>query len=539
MKFLNSLNPNLLLALGIAAVVAVTTASWLWIQEPKYRVLFSNFSDKDGGAIVAALEQMNIPYKIMESGAAIMVPGEQVHQVRLRLASMGLPRGGNVGFELMEKQGFGVSQFVEQVNYQRALVGELERSIQAISVVENARVHLAIPKSTVFVRDQQKPSASVLVKMQAGRTLEPQQVSAILHLMASSVAGLTTANVSIVDQNGNLLSDMSKKSNANQLDASQLKYIEDLQKSIAMRVESIITPLVGVKNVHAQASVEIDFAMQEQAEEIFKPNKNPDVAVVRSQQINESAAGTGANASGIPGALTNQPGQNATAPLETNDPNATVGGVAPNPVNANPSSKNTTVNYEVDKTVRYTQKSTGGIKRISVAVVVNQKQVLDSTNRIISRSLTEDEKKQINELAKQAMGFNEARGDSISVVNSPFAPVRQEELAAIPIWKNTEYIEAVKSGGKLLLGILVLFFLYQRALKPMVKKLLAGGNRPVVLGPEEYPVAMVGTTDARVPMPVPETKYAQNLTQARAMATQNPKAVANVVTSWVSNPNEG
>ncbi len=538
MKFFNSLNPNLLLALGIAAVVAVMTAFWLWSQEPKYRVLFSNFSDKDGGAIVAALEQMNIPYKIMDSGAAIMVPGEQVHQVRLKLASMGLPKGGNVGFELMEKQGFGVSQFVEQVNYQRALVGELERSIQAISVVENARVHLAIPKSTVFVRDQQKPSASVLVKLQAGRTLEPQQVSAILHLMASSVAGLTTANVSIVDQNGNLLSDTSKKPNSNQLDASQLKYIEEMQRSIALRVESIITPLVGLKNVHAQASVEIDFASQEQAEEIYKPNKNPDVAVVRSQQINESAPAAGANASGIPGAITNQPGQNATAPLNT-DPNATVGGVAPNAAGASPSSKNTTVNYEVDKTVRYTQKSTGGVKRISVAVVVNEKQELDKNNKIVFRPLNEDEKKQINELAKQAMGFNEARGDSLSVVNTPFAPVKTEELAEIPIWKNTEYIEAVKSGGKLLLGILGLFFLYQRALKPMVTKLLAAANRPDVLEREEFPLATSGATDVRVPAPIPETKYAQNLTQAKQLAKQNPKAIASVVTSWVNNPNEG
>ena len=538
MKFLNSLNPNLLLALGIAAVIAVMTVFWLWSQEPKYRVLFSNFSDKDGGAIVAALEQMNIPYKIMESGAAIMVPGDQVHQVRLKLASMGLPKGGNVGFELMEKQGFGVSQFVEQVNYQRALVGELERSIQAISVVENARVHLAIPKSTVFVRDQQKPSASVLVKLQAGRTLEPQQVSAILHLMASSVAGLTIANVSIVDQNGNLLSDTSKKPNSNQLDPSQIKYIEDMQRSIAMRVESIITPLVGLKNVHAQASVEIDFASQEQAEEIYKPNKNPDVAVVRSQQINESAGGAGANASGIPGAITNQPGQNATAPIAT-DPNATVGGVAPNAAPQTPTSKNTTVNYEVDKTIRYTQKSTGGIKRISVAVVVNEKQELDKSNKIVSRPLNEDEKKQINELAKQAMGFNEARGDSLSVVNTPFAPVKAEELADIPIWKNTEYIEAVKSGGKLLLGIVGLFFLYTKALKPMVTKLLAAANRPDVLPPDNYPVATSGATDVRVPVPVPETKYAQNLTQARQMAKQNPKAIANVVTSWVNNPNEG
>ena len=537
MNFLNGLNPKIILALGIAAVVAVMTAFWLWSQEPKYRVLFSNFSDKDGGAIVAVLEQMNVPYKIVESGGAIMVPSEQVHQVRLKLASMGLPKGGNVGFELLEKQGFGVSQFVEQVNYQRALVGELERSIQAISVVENARVHLAIPKSTVFVRDQQKPTASVLVKLQAGRTLDTQQVSAILHLMASSVAGLTTANVSIVDQNGNLLSDEKKKSNSNQMDPGQIKYIDDMQKSIASRVQAIITPIVGAKNVLAQASVEVDFATQEQAEEIYKPNKSPDAAVMRSQQINETSAAGAAGAGGVPGALSNQPGANPTAPI-TNDPNATVGAAQdPNAANS-PMTKNTTVNYEVDKTVRYTQKTTGGIKRISVAVVVNEKQELDKDNKVISRPLSEEEKKQITDLAKQAMGYSESRGDSLSLVNTPFAPVKLEELGEIPIWKNTEYIEMAKSAGKMLLGVVVLLFLYQRALKPMVAKLLAPPRKVEVLDPVSR--EQIATGDEQLEMDVPRAipSYQQNLSQAKLLAKQNPKVVASVVTSWVSG-NEG
>lgn len=538
MNFLSGINPKILLALGIAAVIAVMTAFWLWSQEPKYRVLFSNFSDKDGGAIVAVLEQMNIPYKIVESGAAIMVPAEQVHQVRLKLASMGLPKGGNVGFELLEKQGFGVSQFVEQVNYQRALVGELERSIQAISVVENARVHLAIPKSTVFVRDQQKPTASVLLKLQSGRTLDPQQVSAILHLMASSVAGLTTANVSIVDQQGNLLSDESKKTNSNQMDPGQIKYIEEMQKSIASRVQSIITPIVGAKNVLAQASVEIDFGTQEQAEEIYKPNKSPEAAVMRSQQINETTGSAANGGGGIPGALTNQPGTNPTAPVTT-DPNATVGAAPdPNAAASSPITKNTTVNYEVDKTVRYTQKTTGGVKRISVAVVVNEKQELDKDNKVVSRPLSEDEKKQITDLAKQAMGFNEARGDSLSLVNTSFAPVKVEDLGEIPIWKNTDYIETAKSVGKMLFGLIVLFMLYQRALKPMVAKLLAPSQRPDVLDREvlDQQALIDELPQADLKRAIPS--YQQNLSQAKLLAKQNPKVVASVVTSWVSG-NEG
>ncbi|MDP2248273.1 MAG: flagellar basal-body MS-ring/collar protein FliF, partial [Nitrosomonadales bacterium] len=194
-----------LLAIGAAAVIAFMAVVWLWSQQPDYRVLFSNYSDKDGGAVVAALEQMNIPFKFSEGGSAIMVPSNHVHEARLKLASQGLPKGGNVGFELLENQKFGVSQFVEQVNFQRALEGELERSIQSVDTIQVARVHLAIPKASVFTRDQKKPTASVLLNLHAGRSLDKRQVSAIVHLVASSVSDLPIANVTVVDQNGNLL----------------------------------------------------------------------------------------------------------------------------------------------------------------------------------------------------------------------------------------------------------------------------------------------------------------------------------------------
>ncbi len=530
MNFFSGINRKILLALGIAAVIAVMTAFWLWSQEPKYRVLFSNYSNKDGGAIVAVLEQMNVPYKISDSGAAIMVPSDQVHQARLKLASMGLPKGGNVGFELLENQRFGVSQFVEQVNYQRALVGELERSIQAISVVENARVHLAIPKATVFLRDQQRPTASVLLKMQPGRLLEPQQVSAIIHLVASSVPNLPTENVSIVDQNGELLSDINKKNRPNQVDPSQLKYIEDLQRSIVNRVVAIITPIVGMQNVQAQASAEVDFATQEQAEEIYRPNKKSDTAVIRSEQTNETSGASPAAASGVPGALTNQPGANATAPVN-GDPNGTVGGVDPAATATTPSQKNVTVNYEVDKTVKYSQKTTGGIKRLTVAVVVNEKQELDKDGKIISRALTEDEKKQVTDLAKQAMGYNEDRGDSLSVVNAAFAPVKVEEIGEVPIWRNSGYIEMAKDTAKLIMGLVVLLILYKKALKPMVAKLLAPAPaRTDVYGAE---LSTPQNSDGQT-LQIPAQGYQQNLHQAKLLAKENPKMVANVVTSWVS-----
>ena len=425
------LGGKLLLLAGAAAVIAVMAVFWMWSQQPDYRVLFSNYADKDGGAIVASLEKMNVPYKFSESGTAILVPAAQVHQARLKLAAEGLPKGGNIGFELLENQKFGVSQFVEQVNFQRALEGELERSIQSIGAVDVARIHLAIPKPSVFVRDQLKPTASVLLNLRPGRTLDPQQVSAIVHLVASSIPDLPTTNVTVVDQNGNLLSDISKKTGINNLDPAQLKYVEELQQSIARRVEAIIAPIVGAKNVHAEASAEVDFSSQEQAAEIYKPNQKPEDAVVRSMQSNESASNAGdANASGIPGALSNQPPAPATAPVAS-AANATPDINTMSASNISPfnTQKNITTNYEVDKTVRYVQQPMGGVKRLTVAVVVNNIQTTDKSGKVSNRALTDAEKKQINDLAMQAMGFSKERGDSLTVVNSSFAGEKPEAVS--------------------------------------------------------------------------------------------------------------
>jgi len=537
LNLLKGINNKILLAAGSAAVIAVMAAFWMWSQEPNYRVVFSNFSDKDGGAIVAALEQMNVPYKLAEGGGAIMVPSDQVHQARLKLASMGLPRGGNAGFELLENQKFGVSQFVEQVNFQRALEGELEKTIQAISSVENARVHLAIPKSTIFVRDQQKATASVLIKLQPGRSMDQRQVSSVVHLVASSVPNLDVASVDVVDQNGNLLSDPNKKGEADALDPNRLKYIQEMQKGIVARVEAIIAPIVGEKNVHAEATAEIDFSRLEQADESYKPNQNPETAVIRSLQKNESiVSGSGAAsgaASGVPGALSNQPPANATAPLST-DPKAAASGDANGSGN---SQKNTTTNFEVDKTVRYLQKSAGGVKRLTVAVVVNNKEEVDKDGKVTTRPLNDNEKKQIDELAKQAMGFNEERGDSLSVVNSSFAPVKVEEVPELPMWKNPSYIEMAKNAAKLLLGIVAMFLLYKKALSPMVTKLLTYEPKT-----QSLPQSLNGAHDEQGnysggAAQLSGQGYQQDLQNAKLLAKDNPKMVANVVTSWVSGNN--
>lgn len=540
LESMSQMGNKLLLVAGAAAVIAVMAVFWLWSQQPDYRVLFSNYTDKDGGAIVAALEKMNVPYKFSDSGTAILVPAAQVHQARLKLASDGLPKGGNIGFEILENQKFGVSQFVEQVNFQRALEGELERSIQSIGAVEVARIHLAIPKASVFVRDQQKPTASVLLNLRAGRSLDTQQVGAVVHLVASSVPDLPAANVTVVDQNGNLLSDTSKKMGANNLDPTQIKYIDDIQQSIIKRVESIIAPIVGAKNVRAEASAEIDFSSVEQAAETYKPNQKPDDVTIRSLQSNETKASNGGAATGVPGALSNQPPAAVTAPITTPPvaaPGAAPGATTAAAVDTTPvtSQKNMTTNYEVDKTVRYVQQAMGGIKRLNVAVVVNNMPVVDKAGKTTYRPLTAAEKTQINDLAQQAMGFNKERGDSLTVVNSSFAGEPVEIIPEVPLWKSPEVIEYGKDALRFIVGIVVLLIIYKRALSPMLRKLTAPAPKLLT--------APVGSEDAVVSLSGEQGRlsavsgYEQSLEAAKQLAKDNPRMVASVVANW-TNGNE-
>jgi len=513
-----------MLVLAASAAVAVMVAVWMWGQQPDYRVLFSNFSDRDGGAIVAELEKMNIPYKYAEGGGAVLVPADRVHDARLKLASQGLPKGGNVGFELMENQRLGSSQFVERVNFQRAMEGELARSIESVSAVQAARVHLAMPKDTVFVSEQKAPTASVLLNLHPGRTLDQAQVSAIVHLVASSVPELPIKNVTVVDQNGNLLSDTGKAPSIAGMDPSQTKYVQDLQQSVVRRIESIITPIVGPNNVRAEATADVDFSRTEQAVESYKPNQAADAMVIRSQQTSESLNGV-ANPGGVPGALTNQPPVPATAPI-------TQGQAAATPENGAPATnvrKDATVNYEVDKTIQYVQQGIGGLKRLSVAVVVNYKRSVDAEGKVTMTPLTEAETTQISNLVKEAMGFNAERGDSINVVNTPFAREENDVIPEIPWWKQPQYLEYLamaKTAGKYLLMAIVLLMIYLRVLKPLFKKIQEIPKLP--------PPAQNLQLQQAGAMALPgQRSYQDNLTRAQQLANQDPRVVANIVKTWV------
>lgn len=518
---------KIMLMLGVAAVVAVMGAVWMWGQQPDYRVLFSNFSDRDGGAIVAELEKMNIPYKYAEGGGAVLVPAERVHDARLKLAAQGLPKGGNVGFELMEKQRLGSSQFIEQVNFQRAMEGELARSIESVSAVQAARVHLAMPKDSIFVSEQKQATASVLLNLHPGRTLDPQQVSAIVHLVASSVPGLPTKNVTVVDQNGSLLSDTSKAASFNGMDPSQTKYVQELQQNVVKRIESIITPIVGPGNVRAEATADVDFSRSEQAVESYKPNQAPDAMAIRSQQTSESLNGT-ANPAGVPGALSNQPPAPATAPIVA--PAQPAPAVAAAAAPAANTRKDATVNYEVDKTIQYVQQGGGGLKRLSVAVVVNYRKTTDKSGNSVMQPLSEAETAQITSLVKEAMGYSQERGDTLNVVNSPFASTEREALPELPFWKQpkyVEYIEIAKAAGKYLLIAVALVVLYLKAAKPLLKKLSELQKLPPPqphLEPGAERIALPGQRD-----------YKENLSRAKQMAADDPRVVANIVKTWVAN----
>ncbi len=531
------------LGIGVAALIALIASAWLWGQEEEYRILYSNLSDRDGGAIIESLQQQNIPYKFTEGGGALMIPAHQVHEARLKLATQGLPKGGTVGFELMENQKFGITQFAEQVNYQRALEGELARSVQSIGAVASARVHLAIPKPSVFIKEQQKPSASVILTLHGGRLLDAAQVSAIVHLISSSVPDMSAKNVTIVDQDGSLLSAL-QDGNGLGLDANQLKYVRQIEQDYIKHIESILKPLLGADNVHTQVTANIDFSRTEQTAEVYKPNQNPADSTVRSQQNSETLNGSGLTASGVPGALSNQPPVPATAPIVSPPPGADPANTA----KIDNLHKENTVNYEVDRTISHTVLPVGMIKRLSVAVLVNNRKVTDAKGKISFKPLSDEEKAQIDNLVKNAVGFDQSRGDNVSVQNAAFSDDK-EAVPEIPWWKQPEIIELAKLIAKYLIIAVVMLIVVFKVIRPAFKPLepvkpeepeaeeeLDEEGHP--LGEEEGGVegaegAATAEEEGGVYTP-PVEPYEKNLQIARQIAMQDPKIVASVIRDWVN-----
>ena len=518
---------RVMLAAGLAGLVAVVVALALWGNKGDYKVLYANLSEKDGGAIIAQLSQMNIPYRHADGGNAILVPSSQVHDARLKLASAGLPKGSVVGFELMDTARFGQTQFQERLTFQRGLEGELTRSIGALGSVQAARVHLALPNQNGFFREQQKPSASVLLTLHPGRTLDRAQLAGIVHLVSASVPELSPKAVSVLDQTGALLSGSSEPSSGQGLDAQQLQYVAQVEASYVKRVIEILEPVVGRDNLRATVAADIDFSQTEATSESFKPNQGSEPATVRSLQVSEAGNAAQATPSGVPGATSNQPPLAAAAPLTgASSPLHTA--AAGNASGGNQRRDNVT-NYEVDKTVRVTRNATGNVKRLAAAVVVNHRITTAPNGKTTSTPLTGDEVEKLTALVQESIGFSKERGDSVKLINAPFRIETRPLVEPLPLWKQDWLLDMLRAAAMpaalALVALMIVFSLVRPALKAAAAAAPPPGARLNMVADEPLPRAAPPALEA--------PRNTEYLDGARAIAKQNPAAVANIVRTWV------
>ncbi|GAA3540231.1 flagellar basal-body MS-ring/collar protein FliF [Zobellella aerophila] len=538
-------NPLLPLLFAGAAVVAVVIAMLMWASTPEYRVLYNNLSEADGGRIIGELDKQGVPYRFGESGQTLLVPGDQVHSLRLRLAEQGLPQSGNAGFSLMDNQAFGISQFAEQVNFQRALEGELSSSIESLGPVAGARVHLAMAKPSVFVRDREPAKASVVLTLHPGRALGDGQVNAIVHMISSSVPELVAENVTLVDQHGNLLS--RPGGHARDLDGTQLSYIEEVERSYQQRIEHILAPILGAPNVRAQVAAQLDFSSREETSERYSPNQAPNQAAVRSSQQNASYTGGDELALGVPGALSNVPPGSAPSPIEQPQEENADGTQVETPKPPSQQRQEQVINYEVDRNVAHVQHRRGQIKRLSVAVVVNYREQPGADGELTQTPLSDTELDHITRLARQAMGFSAARGDELEVVNSPFID-RSAELVVREWWEKPAMQQLALTLARYLLVGLAALLLYLLLLRPLLRR-YTRQPAPVV---EEKAIRVqvddddddghveLDTGDAtgntydlsqrRLKMKTHE----QHLKLLRDMAQEDPRLVAMIIRSWMN-----
>ena len=524
------------LILGLSALVGLMMLMATWNSSGDYKVLYANLSDKDGGAIIAQLSQMNIPYRHADGGAAILVPSSKVHDARLKLASAGLPKGSIVGFELMDTARFGQTQFQERLTFQRGLEGELTRSIMAMAAVQGARVHLALPNQNGFFREQQKPSASVMLSLHPGRTLDRSQIAGIVHLVASSVPDLNPKAVSVLDQTGALLSATAEGGNTG-LDAQQLQYVNQIEAGYNKRILELLEPVVGRANLRSSVTADVDFSQSEATSEEFKPNQGAQAtATVRSQQTTEQAGGTSGAPAGVPGAASNQPPVPATAPLTGSAQalQAAQGGGA-----GSSSRREALTNFEVDKTVRVTRAATGTVKRLNAAVVVNHRSVTDAKGVATLQPLSDEEIEKLSALVRESIGFNKERGDSVKVINAPFqvVPLDSSEL---PLWKQPWLLDLVRGAAAPLGLALVALLVYFGMVKPSMKVVLNPPPPPpgstlnaVVADGQAAPNANSARTPG-APLALEAPAPNMKLEQARQFTKENPAATANIVRSWVS-----
>lgn len=513
---------KVILIVTTALSFAVIAALALWARSPDYRTLYGSLSEAEGGNIVSALTKMNVPYQLDPHTGAILVPSQQVRELRLRLASQGLPKSSTTGFELLDDEKFGLSQFNEQVNFQRALAGELSRTIETLDPVVSARVHLAIPRPSVFVREKQPPTAAVTLTLQPGRVLDASQINAVVHLVASSVAGMSADNVTVVDQAGELLSGAGLA--AQTQNTTQLKYTQRVEKTVQQRIEQLLRPIVGQQNLRAQVTAEVNFDQQEQTDERYQPNSDASKQAIRSAQRSQSEL-TAQQAEGVPGALSNQPTPPAQANIEGDKKSdASTSKAKRSPLQM---SNESTVNYELDKTTRRTLLSTGGIKRLSVAVVVNYQ--TDKEGK--EAALSTEKINQITSLVKQAMGYSEARGDTVNVVNTPFT-AHEFTDDSLPWWQQPQWISLATQTLRWLVVLIIAFVLYRKIVSPALRHIKETLNPAPIEIPQETSTVDPSLNEAarKAQLRINAEQMSQRI---RTMSENEPQVVALVIRDWM------
>lgn len=509
---------QVLLLVGVAGSVAIGIALFLWSQSPAYSQLYGQLAERDASQVVEALRAADIDYKLNPSTGAIMVPESRVHDARLELAANGLPEGTGMGLEMIkEPQGFGVSQFMENARYQHALETELARTIRNVRSVKEARVHLAMPKQTAFVREREGASASVMLNLYGGRQLEPEAADAIVHLVASSVPNLLASDITLIDQHGRLLSANGERKGY-ALTASQFEHTRTVEQSYRERIVDLLTPLVGAGNVRAQVVADLDFTVKEETREDY----DPESTVVRSETVSERQRSGGSDAArGIPGALSNQPPEaGGVAPEEGEDAAATA-------VNT---SREATRNFEVDKTVSRVIAPTGAIRRLSVAVLIDDGaagETAEGADDGEAGGLGDEDIARMTALVKEAVGFDEERGDSVQVINAPFQPAPEvAEPEGPPIWQQPQ----VLAIGRQVLGALLVLALGFGVLRPMLRGIVQSHQQS---SPQLAAAGGAGTLGAAA-QPQPQLSYEQKIAAAKNITTYDPARVAQVVKKWVA-----
>ena len=550
------------LMVGLAASVAIGFAVVLWSQQPDYRPLYGSLAGMDAKQVMETLAAADIAYSVEPNSGALLVKADDVSRARLKLAAAGVtPTDSNIGFEILDKdQGLGTSQFMEATRYRRGLEGELARTISSLSNVKGARVHLAIPKSSVFVRDERKPSASVLVELYGGRSLEPGQVLAIINLVATSVPELNKSQITIVDQKGNLLSDQAQNSELT-MAGKQFDYSRRMESMLTQRVHNILQPVLGNDRYKAEVSADVDFSAVESTSEQF----NPDQPALRSEQSTNEQRTASSGPQGVPGALSNQPPSPASAPQQTGqaaaagtiqpgqplldangqqimDPGTGQPMLAPYPTDKRSQS---TRNFELDRSISHTKQQQGRVNRLSVAVVIDDKvNVNPASGEITQVPWTTDQLARFTRLVQDAVGFDASRGDSVSVINVPFSTERAEVIADIPFYSQPWFWDVLKQ----VLGVLFILVLVFGVLRPVLNNITGTGRGKQVAGiGSDAELNGMGGMDGELAndrvslggpqsilLPSPSEGYDAQLNAIKSLVAEDPGRVAQVVKEWIN-----